>query len=955
MESKVGANALRPVPVSTYRLQFAPDFRFVDATAIVPYLAELGIGAIYASPYLRARDGSRHGYDVVDHNSLNPEIGSPEEHAGFIECSQSYGIAHILDFVPNHMAVGGGANPWWADVLEWGERSPYAKFFDIDWHAERPAVDGKLLLPFLSDQYAHILDRGELKLEYDRGRERFALRYFERSFPIAPRTYAPILETAASYSNGDARISLSDAAHAFALLDGNAAENEPIERLQERARTYKDRLASLLDADPVASNALARSLDEWNVRTDDPASVERLSDLIDRQHWRLASWRVSLHEINYRRFFDINDLAGLRVEEAEVLARSHQLVFEMIESGRVQGLRIDHVDGLFNPAAYCRLLRERASVLAQPLYLIVEKILARFEPLREDWGIDGTVGYDFLNVVNGLFVNPRAESAFDRIYAEFAPGEEPYERIAYDSKLHIIYHRLGSELAVLSSQLYRIAHLDRRSADLTYDGLRTAIAHTVASFPVYRTYITGDGADEEDRRFIEWAITLARKRTEIIGESTFDFLTDALTTDAANVPGARYNRSELLRFAMRFQQYTSPVTAKGIEDTAFYRYVRLLSLNEVGGDPDRFGTSTGAFHRYNENRASRFPHTLLTTATHDHKRGEDTRLRIDSLSEMPGRWQRVVRTFARLSKRRTYVDNEPAPIRNDEYALYQTIVGTWPPQWIENDPPAQELRNYVERVEQWVLKAVREANVRSNWVQPNLPYEEATVDFVRRLFDEPKRAVFLRELRALVADAALVAMVSSLAQTTLRVTSPGVPDTYQGCELWDFSMVDPDNRRPVDFELRRRLLAQLRAEYERREPLELLGDLLRTWQDGRIKLFVLWRLLQLRKTRPDSFADGAYRHLMVGGRRADRVIAYSRDHVAVVVPRLVYPLLRVRDDGTPALGFANETVALPAKWPRRFVNVFTGAPVEASAKSSRPRFEVAELLRNFPVAVLVPE
>jgi (1->4)-alpha-D-glucan 1-alpha-D-glucosylmutase len=947
----VSERAAGHVPLSTYRLQFTPSFGFDAAREIVPYLAELGIDAVYASPYLRARSGSRHGYDVVDHNALNPDLGTQEAYDAFTEELRAHGVGQILDFVPNHMAVGGGGNPWWADVLEWGERSPYAKYFDIDWHPERPKLDGKMLLPFLGDQYAQILDRGELSLVFEPERGEFGFRYYERRFPLTPPSYAPILARAAALVNGSSQSALALLASAFGSLDGAGGRDRPIDDLRRRSAELKNRLRELARRDEHVAKALEAAVSEWQVRDGDPSSAERLDALVERQFYRLASWRVSLHEINYRRFFDINDLAGLRVEDADVLAESHRLLFELIAQGRIQGLRIDHVDGLFNPAAYCRLLRERAAVLSQPLYLIVEKILARFESPRENWGVDGTVGYDFLNVANGLFVNPRAETAFDRIYAEYAPTEEPYEVIAYQSKLHIIYHRLASELGVLAGLLYRIAQMDRRSADLTYDGLRTAIAHTVAAFPVYRTYICGEGASDEDRRFVEWAVTLARKRTELLGESMFDFLEHALTTDVARVPGSRYDASAVLKFAMAFQQYTGPVTAKGIEDTAFYRYVRLLSLNEVGGDPSRFGTPVASFHRHNQHRASHFPHTLLTTATHDHKRGEDTRLRIDSLSEMPGRWQRTVRAFGRLSKRRTYVESEPAPSRNDEYALYQMLVGTWPAEWIANDPPPEELEHYVERVEQWLVKSVREANLRSNWVRPNAPYEEAATSFMRRLFEEPIRSIFLRELRAITADAALVAMISSLALTTLRLTSPGIPDTYQGCELWDTSMVDPDNRRDVDFALRRRILDELRAGFEREDPRALIVELLRGWRDGRVKFFTLWRLLQLRKARPQTFLGGDYRRLAVGGRRADHIVAFSRANVVVVAPRLVYRLLRVRADGTPVLGFDNEYVTLPAKFPQRFVNVFTAKEV-VTQRAARPRIDIAELFAQFPVAVL---
>jgi (1->4)-alpha-D-glucan 1-alpha-D-glucosylmutase len=926
------------VPSSTYRLHFTPEFGFADATAIVPYLAELGIGTIYASPYLRARSGSRHGYDIVDHNSLNPEIGSRDEYDAFIEASQRHGLSHILDFVPNHMDVGSTTNPWWNDVLEWGERSPFAKFFDIDWHSERPKLEGRVLLPFLGDQYAQALDRGELGLEFDKESGKFAVRYFERRFPLAPPTYAPILE----------RAGLKQLAESFASLDTRLL---PIEEVEERAHVLQDRLRNLASQDHGVATRIASALAAWNVRDGDPAAAERLNKLIERQHYRLASWRVSLHEINYRRFFDINDLAGLRVEDADVLAESHRFVFQLLTEGKVQGLRIDHVDGLFDPGTYCRLLRERAAVLSQPLYLVVEKILARYELPRTDWGVDGTVGYDFLNAVNWLFVDPRAERAFDRIYGTFAPSEESYDTIAYQSQLHVAYNRLASELGSLTSMLYRIAQSDRRSADFTYEALRTTIASTVASFPIYRTYVTGEGAGIEDRRFIEWAVTLARKRSEMLGETIFDFVNDALTTDIAR--NGKYDRAETLHFAMRFQQYSSALAAKGIEDTAFYRYTRLLSLNEVGGDPNRFGATIAAFHRHNEQHASSFPHGILATATHDHKRGEDTRLRIDSLTEMPGRWRRTLRALSRITKRRAYVDSEPAPSRNDEYALYQMLVGTWPAEWIDRDPSQGELDAYVGRLQQWLVKSVREAKLHSNWVRPNVAYEDAATAFVRRLFEEPARSICVRELRSLLSDAAVVAMISSLSQTTLKLTSPGVPDVYQGCELWDLSMVDPDNRRTVDFELRKRLLDQIRSQLKVEKSAAVARDLLKSWHDGRVKLFVLWRLLQLRKARAQTFSNGRYRRLGTGGRHANRIVAFARDDVLIIAPRLVWRLLQ-RTRGIPAVHFESEYVALSAKLPRSYQNIFTGARVDADPKGARAFLSVADALKDFPVAALVP-
>ncbi|MGH7717071.1 MAG: malto-oligosyltrehalose synthase, partial [Vulcanimicrobiaceae bacterium] len=492
MEHRLGV-----VPLSTYRLQFSPRFRFVDASCIVPYLAKLGIGSIYASPYLRARSGSEHGYDVVDHNALNPEIGTIEEHRAMIAAAQEHGLGHVLDFVPNHMGILGMANPWWFDVLEWGQASPFAKFFDIDWHPQRADLDGKVLLPFLGDHYGRALEKGELQPRFDRDRRMFVVAYYDHDFPLAPETYAPILARAADLAEMRASRQLRELEHSF-------AENG--RDVRTRRVSAKDKLADLLRESPEAAEAVEESLGNWRPSGNGNGEAEHLHALLERQHYRLASWRVSLHEINYRRFFDINELAALRVEDAEVLAQTHRLIFDMIADGRLQGLRIDHVDGLFNPGAYCRLLHERCALLGQPLYLLVEKVLARFERLSKNWGVDGTTGYDFMNEVNELFVRASSESAFDRIYTEFAASEDRFEDVAYAAKQYIMRNILSSELTLLANTLFRIALCDVRSSDYTYQGLRDAIAGVVAAFPVYRTYIAGGKIEDEDRRFIEWAV-----------------------------------------------------------------------------------------------------------------------------------------------------------------------------------------------------------------------------------------------------------------------------------------------------------------------------------------------------------------------------------------------------------------------------------------------------------------
>ena len=934
------------VPISTYRLQFSRRFRFVDAEAIVPYLAELGIGSIYASPYLRARAGSEHGYDVVDHNALNPEIGNADEHRAMIAAAHAHGLGHILDFVPNHMGILGLANTWWFDVLEWGQASPFAKFFDIDWHPQRADLDGKVLLPFLGDHYGQALERGELKPRFDGERRMFVVSYYDLEFPLAPQTYAPILAHAATLADGRASGALRALERSFECGGGAG---------REQAARAKDSLAALLRDDSSAATAVEESLAHWRPHGGGNGEVEHLHALLEQQHYRLASWRVSLHEINYRRFFDINELAALRVEDAEVLAQTHRLIFDMIADGRLQGLRIDHVDGLFNPGAYCRLLRERSAVLDQPLYLLVEKILARFERLSKDWTVDGTTGYDFMNEVNELFVNARAEGAFDRIYTDFAASEERFEDVAYAAKQYIMRNVLSSELTLLANSLTRIALSDVRSSDYTYEGLRDAIAGIVAAFPVYRTYISGGTVGDEDRRFIEWAVVQAAKRSEVPDDTVFEFVADVLTGKILETPHARYDPDDVLHFTMKFQQYTGPVMAKAVEDTAFYRYVRLVSLNEVGGDPRRFGAPAATFHRRNAMRAEDFPRTLLATATHDHKRGEDTRLRIDALSEMPGRWRGTLRALSRIKRERPMVESMHAPTRRDEYAIYQMLVGTWPVSWLQSDerPPEAEIDEYLERLCEWCLKAIREAKLQTSWTHPNDAYEDATLGFIRGLFAGNASQLFQREMQHLLGDVALMAMVSGLSQVVLKLTSPGIPDVYQGCELWDLSMVDPDNRRNVDFALRARWLGEIRRAASEENRIRFVQELLGEWPDGRIKMFVTWSLLQLRKTCAQTFLSGAYRSLRTGGRHGNSLIAYARDQIVVVAPRLVYPILGRTQDGMPHLDFTNEYVALDAKLPRSYKNLFTNADVRID-EDRRGRLSAAKLLSDFPVAVLVP-
>jgi (1->4)-alpha-D-glucan 1-alpha-D-glucosylmutase len=593
---------------ATYRLQFNGELTFADAAALVPYLADLGISHLYASPWLQARAGSEHGYDIIDHAAFNPELGGEAGFEVLHTALKAHGLGQILDFVPNHMGIAQADNAWWLDVLAWGRASPYADWFDIDWSPADAGLRNKLLLPFLGDHYGAVLERGELEPRFDPAGGTFSVWYFGHRFPLAPHTYGVPIRAAATIDADAAQTLdvLAQAAEQLRIRAGTAAPAAA--RIREQAAAFQARLAS----DEPLHAALQRGAAALAVQAEKPSTARSLHLLLERQAWRLAYWRVAADEINYRRFFDINGLAGLRVENPRVFERIHVLVARLLEQGMLDGLRIDHLDGLFDPAQYCRRLRRR---VRRPFYLVVEKILARHEQLRADWPVEGTTGYDFLNQVIGLLVDARSEAVLTRAYQRFTRDDRDFDQVLYPAKRQIIRNRLSSELHVLARQLHRIARRHPRTRDYTLQGVTLALAEVVAAFPVYRTYVDAHGATQDDRRDIAWAVAQARKRWERPGGEVFDFIEAALTRDLAQVPG--YGRRRVLRFAMKFQQYTSPVMAKGFEDTALYRYHRLACLNDVGGDPRQFGVSVAAFHRASQQRARQWPHAMLATATHD--------------------------------------------------------------------------------------------------------------------------------------------------------------------------------------------------------------------------------------------------------------------------------------------------------------------------------------------------
>ncbi len=910
------------IPRATYRLQFHAGFGFRDATALAPYLGRLGVSHVYASPYLKARPGSTHGYDITDHHALNPELGTEADFAAMVQAFKRESLGQILDFVPNHMGVGGSDNPLWLDVLEWGPDSAHAGWFDIDWDPDRRYLLNKLLVPFLGDQYGVELKAGNLALKYDADEGTFAVwAYDTHKLPICPLHYDRVL------------------GHAHAGLDrlSDLFSDLPMWRPQvaERALLLKAELASLLREDENGRTAVQEQVSALN------ADWRALDSLIQEQFWRVAYYGVAGDDINYRRFFNINDLAGLRMELPEVFRHAHSRIVPMIEDGTLDGIRLDHVDGLLDPKRYFVDLRAASS---RPFYLVIEKILAAHEQLREDWPVEGTTGYDFTNLVLGVMIDPAAEERFTDTYRSFTGLVTPFEQIVRDCKIRIMENEMASELNVLGRDAGRIARQNPMTADFTRNILQRAIKQIVAHFPVYRTYIDMDGMQEAaDRRDLDWAIARARRADRTIDPSVFDFLHGVLSGEVVAKPRSGFNRIAVLRFAMKLQQYSGPVMAKGLEDTTFYRYNRHVALNEVGGEPDRFGITLPAFHKANAIRAKNWPHSMLGTSTHDTKRGEDTRARLAVLSDLPDEWTRHVTTWSRLLRaRRGDLDGSAAPDRNDEYLLYQLLVGSWPVELLGSADEAT-LDTYGKRLAGALEKSMREAKLHSGWTAPDAAYEDAMQSFARDALDI-NRGGFGASFLPFVQRVARLGVQNSLIQLVMKLTLPGVPDIYQGCELWDLSLMDPDNRRPVDYALRQDALSELsRRLGDRDGRASLMAELLDGWQDGRIKLAVTAMLLDLRRTLPALFADGTYEPLPVDGEKAEQVIAYGRsqggDRVLVLLAR--YPGQR---DTDPDWGDA--TVALPdGSW----VDLLGGMAFEGG-----DRVPVGQLFGVLPALVLQP-
>ncbi|CAB3800718.1 malto-oligosyltrehalose synthase [Pararobbsia alpina] len=931
------------IPHSTLRLQFHKGFTFDDAAAQVDYFAALGISHVYASPVTTATSGSTHGYDTVDYTCVNAELGGEDALRRLVDRLRAHGMGLIVDLVPNHMGVGGSENEWWMDILEWGRDAAHAGFFDVDWHSPDPVLCGKVLAPFLGAGYGEELEGGKIKLAYRPDEGRFVVKYYAHAFPVCPVDYPSILRETPWLTDGFVGLST---------------------RPDDQRRAAEARAVLVIRAGSEGGRArIEAALAAHSAGSQD--GLERLHRLLERQHFRLAWWRTAADEVNWRRFFDVSTLGGVRVERPEVFEASHALIFRLFTEGLIDGVRIDHVDGLAEPREYCRRLRSRLEGLRKGrpsalrhssggTYFVVEKILARGEPLRGDWQVDGTTGYDFMNDVGALLHDAQGAEPLARAWGALSGRSATFAEEALIARRKILSENLTAEHDRVARKLHCIARDALATRDFTFSAVRRVVGELVVQFPVYRMYPVDSVRSAEDERYFSQALAGARAALSPADHFVLDQVAQWLggSPDAAersHRPTAR--RQALAQAQACFSQLTSPVAAKAVEDTACYRYGRLLSRNEVGADPGEFSLSIDEFHRANIERAKSFPNAMLATATHDHKRGEDVRARLAALSEIPDEWADALNDWSALNSalRRQGDNGEWAPGPGPEAMLYQILVGCWPPGLSPDDEAG--VKELAERVAQWQLKALRESKLRTSWFAPDENYEKACQDFLFDIISPLRHRGFLRKLHAFVKRIVAAGAINSFQQTVLRLTSPGVPDLYQGTELWDFSLVDPDNRLPVDFDLRRTWLSSVEAKGP---PSVQLSN----WHDGKVKLAVIRRALALRRQVAPLFAEGEYMPLTVEGENAERVIAFARrlggTCAVTIATRLALPLLS-RDSDTPLVNAArwgNTSVILPAALgPLTFSDWLS----ESAVKAEGLRLVVGDVLRTMPVALLLAE
>ncbi|HVB97999.1 MAG TPA: malto-oligosyltrehalose synthase [Candidatus Dormibacteraeota bacterium] len=944
---------------ATYRIQFSLNFRFADARHLVPYLHELGVSELYASPRFKARRGSSHGYDVIDPQRVNSELGTEREFEELVQRLKDYGMGLLLDIVPNHMAAS-AENPWWTDVLENGRSSPYASFFDIDWE---PLPDGgsePVVLPVLGDLYGRVLENQEITLRLEESG--FWFLYGEARFPLDPKTTLPILE----WWQAKARQSLPEE-HAGRLgvqeiiervrqLPGRETSGADVAAARRAGReAIREQLWRLFRGEPELRRCLEETIGECNGIRGDSASFDRLDRLLQAQAYRLAFWKIAAEQINYRRFFDVSDLVGLRVELPAVFAARHATILKLVDDGLVAGLRIDHVDGLYDPRAYLERLTEacaaRAGGANSAPNVIVEKVLGASERLPEEWPVDGTTGYDFLNAVNGLLIDAHGLDLIEAAYTKFTGEAAPFTEVSYQGNRKVIEQLFGRELRRLGRKLRRLAAQDRYGRDVPLADLVAALADVTACLPVYRTYVASGAASARDRAYIVRALDAARERgkDDFFRRYAADFLSRVLTLDLP--ADQEEQRQECLSFVMQWQQFSGPVMAKGLEDTALYVHNSLISLNDVGGDPLRIEPPLDqvAFHLFNQERLAHWPRTLNATSTHDTKRSEDVRARIDVLSELAVEWEERAfrwRRWNRSKKRQKTGREVPAPL--EEMFLYQTMLGAWPLE-------GAEVAGLGERLIACTRKAAREAKVYTSWIAPAPEHEEALAEFVERILDTSEENRFLKDFSRFQKRIAFHGALNSLSQLLLKIVSPGIPDFYQGSELWDFSLVDPDNRRPVDFPKRERMLAELAAG-EHNGAEALAEQMLLHWPDGRIKLYLTRKALEFRRAHTELFLEGDYVPLRASGKKNENVCAFARRRgsawAIAAVPLFTTRLVELNQMPLGERTWGASAILLPDDAPRQWRNAFTGETVRAGSARRKKWLSLKSVLRTLPVALL---
>jgi (1->4)-alpha-D-glucan 1-alpha-D-glucosylmutase len=953
------------VPISTYRIQFSLQFRFTDARELVPYLHELGVSDLYASPRFQARKGSTHGYDVADPRHVSSELGTEGNFKDLSDRLKSYSMGLLLDIVPNHMSAS-HENPWWMDVLENGPSSQYADYFDIDWHPTTTKAaflqENRVLLPFLGDLYGNILENCEIALRLDDSG--FFIQYFDHRFPLDPKSYEPIIvgiaevlehrQSAGAEQSGAISELIETVRSLPAFWHTNPEERQ--RRVADGA-AVKERLWQLCQSAPEIRQAADSVIRSVNGSRENRSTLMQLDRILSAQPYRLAYWKIGLEEVNYRRFFGLNEFVAVRVEDPRVFADRHRSIFRLLREGQVTGLRIDHVDGLFDPRAYLRELQSSAfqegPASPQRLFIVVEKILGEREHLPDDWPVSGTTGYDFLNAVNALFVDPAGFDAIETAYARLTRSSVPFSEVSYIGNKLVMEILFAREVHSLGHRLGALAAQDRKARDLPMSEIVELLKVVTACLPVYRTYIRGDEISARDREFLDRALVLARNRVSPgdISDAAFAFLRQVLFLEPPDyAPGLR---AEYLQFILRWQQFTGPVMAKGLEDTASYIHNSLISLTDVGTDPMRESLPLGisTLHEFNSYRQLHWPRTMNATSTHDTKRGEDVRARVNVLSELSREWERFFRRSRRANTSyRKVVHGISAPDPGEESLLFQTMLGAWPPS-------SEEIPSFRDRLKSFFIKAVREAKLHTNWIEPDSDYESALLCYIDSTFDADQASGFFPEFFALQKKVAFYGCLNSLSQVLLKIASSGFPDFYQGEELWDYNLVDPDNRRPVDFALRRRWLDELKQlDHDSRD--QLLETLLAAWPDGRIKLYLTWKALNFRREHPELFQHGDYLPLEVKGRQKESLFAFARrlkgDWAVVVAPRL---LSRVVDPGNMPLGrdvWTTASVELPPGAPKEWQDVITGQPFRSAKRAGQQVLRAADLFRCFPVSLCAP-